>query len=58
MGLAESAGRPQSDKETLMRRPLIIFALAGSLVGVGCGDEGSTSAKGDVKGYCEVTRSC
>ena len=40
-----------------MRRPLLLLVLAGSLLGAGCGDEGSTSASGDVKRYCEVTRS-
>ncbi len=40
-----------------MRRPLILLLLAGSLLGTGCGGDGSTSASGDVKRYCEVTRS-
>jgi len=39
-----------------MRRPLILL-LTVSLLGAGCGGEGSTSASGDVKRYCEVTRS-
>lgn len=41
-----------------MRRQFIfLLVLAGSLLAAGCGEESDSSAKGDVKEYCEVTRS-
>lgn len=40
-----------------MRRPLILLVFTSSLLGAGCGGEGSTSASGGAERYCEVTRS-